>query len=186
MPHMKHPNHERGDTVTIPPIYQPPRIQRTAPASYRLINSIVVGESLQSTFDFCRDTRFLDKISPPRLRFRPRGRLDVRIRKGTEIEYDMRLHGIPVRWRSRIPVFHPPNRFVDEQTIGPYSQWKHLHTFKAIDDRNTEIGDLVDYTLPGGRILASIAQTLFVARDLISIFKYRSLKYRDYLGSPIF
>ena len=163
-------------------------MRRTGPASFQLTNSIVVGSNLGDVFEFCRDTRFLNEISPPLLHFQPRNapEIDVKIAAGTEIEYDMRLHGFPVRWRSRIPVYDPPHRFVDEQLSGPYIFWYHSHTFKSLDGRNTKIGDVVDYTLPGGPILASLAQLLFVRRDLIKVFAHRSMKYREYLGEPAY
>lgn len=137
-------------------------------------------------FDFCRDTRYLNEISPPLLHFQPRENphIDAGIAAGVEIEYDMRLHGLPVRWRSKIPVFEPPNRFIDEQMIGPYVFWSHTHTFEALDDRNTVIGDVVDYTLPGWPTIARIAHQLFVKRDLIGVFSHRSSKYRELLGDP--
>ena len=166
--------------------YFPPKVQRTSSSSFRLTNSIVVGSKLDVVFEFCRDTRFLNEISPPLLHFEPLNKpeVDAKIAAGIEIEYDMRLHGIPVRWRSRIPVYEPPHRFVDEQISGPYVFWSHTHTFKPIDDHNTVIGDVVNYTLPGGPILASLAQLLFVKRDLSKVFAHRSMKYRDFLGAP--
>ncbi len=168
-------------------VYAPPRVERIRGATFRLTNSIVVGSSIDKTFEFCRDTRFLNQISPSRLHFQPRNRpeIDVMINAGTEIEYDMRLHGFPVRWRSRIPVFDPPHRFVDEQMTGPYRYWSHTHTFASLDEHNTIIGDVVDYTLPGFPILGIVAQRLFVERDLKEVFEHRSMKYRDFLGEPV-
>ena len=170
-----------------PYTYIPPRLQRISPSSYRLTNEIVVGSSQKQAFEFCRDTRFLNEISPAILQFRPRNQpgIDVEINVGTEIEYDMRLHRIPVRWRSRIPVFEPPHRFIDEQLIGPYIFWSHTHTFKPIAGHNTAIGDVVEYTLPGGAMLAAVAQFVFVKRDLKKVFSHRSMKYREYLGEPL-
>ena len=166
--------------------YVPPEVSKTGRSSYRLTNEIVVGSPLEDVFEFCRDTRYLNQISPPLLHFQPRQRpeIDVKIAAGVEIEYDMRLHGLPVRWRSRISVFDPPHRFVDEQMTGPYLHWSHLHTFQALHDGNTLIGDVVDYKLPGGTVIANLAQMLFVKRDLKKVFSHRSMKYRELLGEP--
>ena len=167
--------------------YALPEVSRSGRSSFRLTNEIVVGCPLDEVFDFCRDTRYLNQISPPLLHFQPRNdpEVDVKIAAGTEIEYDMRLHGVPVRWRSRIPLLEPPHRFVDEQLIGPYLHWSHLHTFEALDDDNTLIGDVVDYKLPGGTLISNLAQFLFVKRDLVKVFSHRSRKYREFLGYPI-
>lgn len=166
--------------------YVAPKFRRVGPSSFQLTNSVVVGCPLDDVFEYCRDTRFLDEISPPLLRFRPREQpdVDVGIAEATEIEYDMRLHGFPVRWRSKIPVFEPPHRFIDEQMNGPYLYWSHNHTFEPLDDRNTAISDVVDYTLPGWPLIARMAHILFVKRALTEIFSHRSLKYREILGEP--
>jgi ligand-binding SRPBCC domain-containing protein len=42
------------------------------------------------------------------------------MREGLEIEYRLRLYGLPIRWRSRIDVWEPPRRFVDRQIAGPF------------------------------------------------------------------
>ena len=167
--------------------YKPPRVESVGPADYRLFNSIVVGRPLAETFEFCRDTRYLNEISPPSLRFRPKihPEQDVHITEGMEIEYEMRLHGIPVKWRSRISDFNPPYQFVDEQIEGPYVKWEHRHVFRAVGDRNTEIADVVDYTLPGGGFLAIVGQRLFIESDLCEVFEHRSIKYREILGEPV-
>ena len=166
--------------------YKPPRVERIGSTSFRLTNSVVVGLPLADAFEFCRDTRFLNEISPPLLHFQPRNRpeTDVKIAAGTEIEYDMRVHGVPMRWRSRIPVFDPPHRFIDQQLDGPYRSWSHTHTFASLNDHKTVIGDLVDYTIPGGPIVAFLTHLLFVERDLIKVFSHRSMKYREILGGP--
>ena len=50
--------------------------------------------------------------------------------RGTLIEYRLRLHGIPIRWRTKIVVWEPPHRFVDVQLSGPYRLWHHTHDFE--------------------------------------------------------
>ena len=137
-------------------------------------------------FDLRRDTRYLNEVSPPLLHFQPREKphVDSEIAAGVEIEYDMRLYGFPVRWRSKIPVFKPLNRFIDERMIDPHVSWSHTHTFESVDDRNTVIGDVVDYTLPGWPTIARIAHLKFEERGLIEVFSHRSSKYRGLLGDP--
>ena len=49
---------------------------------------------------------------------------------GTLIEYRLRLHGLPISWLTRIEVWEPGVRFVDQQLRGPYALWHHTHEFE--------------------------------------------------------
>ena len=59
---------------------------------------------------------------------------------------------------------------VDQQFKGPYTLWRHLHTFEETLD-GVLVKDAVDYILPMGSI-GRIAQPI-VKRDLLDIFRYR-------------
>lgn len=91
---------------------------------------------------------------------------------GTLIEYRLRLHRLPVRWRTRITAWEPPHRFVDTQIKGPYSLWEHTHTFTEDGLGATIIEDRVRYSIPFGP-LGELANRLLVQRDLRQIFDYR-------------
>ena len=84
------------------------------------------------------------------------------------IDYRLRVHGVPVRWRTEITAWEPPHRFVDDQLRGPYRWWHHEHLFEAVDG-GTRAVDRVDYAPTGGRL----ANRLLVQRDLERIFAYR-------------
>jgi ligand-binding SRPBCC domain-containing protein len=101
------------------------------------------------------------------------------MREGTEIEYRLKIHGIPVRWRSRITVWDPPNRFVDEQLRGPYRLWIHEHRFTE-DSCGTSCEDSVEYA-PLGRALI---KKLLVERDIRQIFAYRTEILQGLYGLP--
>jgi ligand-binding SRPBCC domain-containing protein len=94
------------------------------------------------------------------------------MRPGTLLDYKLRLHGVPVRWQTRIETWEPPARFVDIQLKGPYSLWEHTHLFEKGGDDATVIHDRVRYAIPLGP-LGAIAHRLFVRRDLERIFDYR-------------
>lgn len=121
-----------------------------------------------AVFPFFADPFNLQAITPPWLDFRVVGSTDATVRLGTEIDYRLRLHGVPLRWKSRITEWDPPHGFTDEQLRGPYRRWVHRHRFAARDG-GTHATDTVDYAVLGGALVAR----LFVARDVERIFAYR-------------
>ena len=74
---------------------------------------------IERTFDFFGDAANLEAITPPWLRFRIVTPRPIDMGEGALIEYRLKLHGIPVRWRTRIETWEPPHRFVDVQLIRP-------------------------------------------------------------------
>jgi ligand-binding SRPBCC domain-containing protein len=127
---------------------------------------------IDEAFAFYGDARNLELITPPWLGFEVTTPGPIEMGPGTLIEYRLRLHRLPVRWRTRIEVWEPPRRFVDVQVKGPYSLWEHTHTFEADGPRATIIEDRVRYSIPCGP-LGSLANRLLVRRDLRQIFDYR-------------
>jgi uncharacterized protein len=93
------------------------------------------------------------------------------VREGTLLDYRLRIHGIPVRWRTLIETWEPPSRFVDRQLKGPYKLWLHSHTFVPRDG-GTVVGDVVRYSLPLGPV-GELVHRAVVRRDLERIFAYR-------------
>jgi ligand-binding SRPBCC domain-containing protein len=122
-------------------------------------------------FAFYGEAANLEAITPPWLRFSvvtP----DVQMCPGALIDYRLRLHGVPIRWRTRIEAWEPPSRFVDVQVRGPFALWEHTHTFRADGDDAVIIADRVRYALPLGP-LGRLAHVAFVRRDLDRIFDHR-------------
>jgi ligand-binding SRPBCC domain-containing protein len=91
---------------------------------------------------------------------------------GAIIDYTIRWFGMPIRWRTRILSYRPPEMFVDEQLKGPYTLWHHTHTFMPTV-RGTEMTDVVRYRLPAG-VAGRMAHALLVRRQLEEIFDYRA------------
>ncbi len=118
-------------------------------------------------FAFFANAENLEAITPPWLRFRLTTPTPITITTGTMLDYRLRVHGIPLAWRSSITVWDPPRRFVDEQLRGPYRRWTHTHSFEE-ERGGTRVRDHVEFAAPGGRLVEWL-----VMRDVRRIFDYR-------------
>jgi ligand-binding SRPBCC domain-containing protein len=130
-------------------------------------------------FAFFADALNLEKITPPWLEFHVTTPQPIQMREGAEIEYRLKIRGIPIRWRSRITVWDPPRRFVDEQLRGPYRLWVHEHHFTE-ESGGTSCEDSVQYAPLGGALI----NKLMVERDVRQIFAYRSGRLKEMYGLP--
>jgi len=137
---------------------------------------------ISEAFDFYGDARNLERITPPWLGFEVTTPGPIEMGVGTLIEYRLRLHRVPVRWRTRIEIWEPPRRFVDVQVKGPYSLWEHTHEFEEDGAGATMIRDRVRYSIPFG-LLGEIADRALVRRDLRQIFDYRREAVARELGA---
>lgn len=131
-----------------------------------------VEVSIERAFAFYGDERNLEQLTPPWLHFEVTTPRPIAMEADTLLEYRLRLHGVPIRWQTRIDAWEPPARFTDFQQKGPYSLWEHSHTFESDGDGATVITDRVRYAIPFGP-LGSLAHVLFVRRDLERIFDFR-------------
>jgi len=124
-------------------------------------------------FAFFADAFNLEAITPPWLRFRILTPRPVSMGEGTLLDYRLRLHGIPIRWHTRIEVWEPGRRFVDRQLRGPYRLWHHTHSFASDGRGGTIMRDTVRYALPLGP-LGALAHLILVRRDVNAIFDHRA------------
>lgn len=130
-------------------------------------------------FPFFAAAENLGKITPPDLGFRIRSPLPIVMRLGALIDYTIKLYGLPLRWRTEITRWQPPNLFEDTQLKGPYAKWVHTHRFVE-NLGGTVIGDRVVYALPFGP-LGRLVHPL-VRRALKRIFDYRESVIRAELA----
>jgi ligand-binding SRPBCC domain-containing protein len=143
-----------------------------------------VPQPLDEVFDFFADARNLEALTPPWLRFEILTPMPIAMRPGARIDYRLRVHGVPLRWRSEITVWEPPHRFVDVQIRGPYRHWHHEHRF-AERDGGTAIGDVVDYAV-GGLFLEPLLHRFLVAPDVRRIFAYRQARLAQQFGASTY
>ena len=138
-------------------------------ATFEMSTAAWLPHPVDEVFAFFGDAHNLDLLTPPWLHFEVTTAKPIDMRAGTLIDYRLRLHGIPIRWRTRISLWEPSRRFIDEQLRGPYREWIHTHSFDPMDG-GTLMTDTVRYRVPGGRIV----NRLFVESDVARIFRYRA------------
>ena len=125
----------------------------------------------EGVFGFFAEAHNLEEITPPFLDFEVVTPRPIEMKVGTLIEYRLKLHGVRLRWLTRIDTWDPGVSFVDRQLKGPYRLWHHTHLFEP-DGEDTIMRDIVRYALPLGP-LGELARLALVRRDLDRIFEFR-------------
>lgn len=132
---------------------------------------------IEDIFDFFSKAENLGVITPPHLQFKILTPLPIEMKKGTLIEYQLKIYYIPFHWITEIIAWEPPYRFTDTQLKGPYRRWIHEHRFEEIEG-GTKMTDRVEYAVPGG-IFAPMIHQLFVKKDIQKIFSFRQQKCQE-------
>ena len=138
----------------------------------------IIKRPIEEVFDFFADAVNLEKITPPQLNFHIITPQPIDIKKGTLIEYQLKLRGVPIKWKTEITQWNPPFDFVDSALKSPYKQWIHLHTFEENANGETIMRDKVRYRLPF-EPLGDLAHW-YVKIELKKIFDYRYKIVEEY------
>jgi ligand-binding SRPBCC domain-containing protein len=164
------------DSRALAALAKPPRPQ---PGLRRHFSTVHLHRPLPEIFAFFSEVRNLEVLTPPELQLRVLGPEDVVAGAGAEVDLRMTVHGLPIRWRSRLVRWDPPSGFVDEQVSGPYSIWHHTHSFTDEGDR-VRMDDEVLYRLPLWP-LGELAAP-WVSRELDRVFSYRRARILEIFG----
>jgi ligand-binding SRPBCC domain-containing protein len=142
-------------------------------AFYQLFKKQFVPASVDEVWDFISSPANLKEITPDYMGFNITSEnLPEKMYPGMIISYKVRpLFGIPMRWVTEITHVVEKKYFVDEQRIGPYALWHHQH-FIEQHEKGVMMIDIVSYKPPVG-FFGSIANALFIRRQLEGIFAYR-------------
>lgn len=127
-----------------------------------------------TVFPFFAAAENLQRITPPWVDFRIVTPLPIEMKQGALIDYRLKVHGVPVSWRTEITAWDPMTHFVDTQLKGPYLRWVHSHRFTEVPG-GTLVEDDVEFSVPGGWPV----ERLFVRRDLRAIFLHRQRAILD-------
>ncbi|MSX01696.1 MAG: CDP-paratose 2-epimerase [Actinobacteria bacterium] len=138
----------------------------------------------EEVFPFFADAWNLEAITPPLLAFKVTTERPIAMFAGALIEYRLKIHRMPIRWKTLIEQWQPSELFVDTQIKGPYKLWHHTHTFEPLPGERTLMRDIVRYSIGYGPA-GDIAHKLFVGRDVESIFEYRAEVLAPLLAADI-
>jgi ligand-binding SRPBCC domain-containing protein len=138
---------------------------------YQYRTSIWLPKPIEEIFNFFCDAKNLESITPDLLQFKVLGMSTESIEKGTILDYQLKIHGLPKKWKTLIEQWDPPNSFVDTQLEGPYSLWHHTHQFISMHN-GTMMNDTVIYQPPLGPF-GRLANMAFIRKDIEAIFNYR-------------
>src|SRR5688572_24197584 len=101
-------------------------------ATFELSTAVWLPRPVEEVFPFFGNAHNLDVLTPPWLHFEILTPPPIGMRVGALIDYRISLRGLPMTWRTRITVWEPNRRFVDEQLRGPYREWIHTHDFEHV------------------------------------------------------
>ena len=138
---------------------------------YILETETYIPKPLNEVFDFFSKAENLNKLTPPDVHFKIMTPLPIDMKKGTLIDYRIKLNNIPFYWKTEITEWNPPFKFADNQVKGPYQTWFHEHSFVEKDGK-TYMKDKITY-LSKGWILVPLLHWLFVDKKVKQIFEYR-------------
>lgn len=149
---------------------------------FQLITDQNIPASLTDVWDYISSPHNLPDICPPYMDFRITSRdLPSKMYQGMIITYKLRpMLGVPVSWMTEITHVEDHEFFVDEQRVGPYKLWHHQHHVREIEG-GVAMRDIVTYQPPLG-ILGGIANSIFIKKQLQSIFNYRSAALEQRFG----
>jgi ligand-binding SRPBCC domain-containing protein len=139
-----------------------------------------IPKKVEEVFPFFSEAKNLETLTPELLQFKIVAQSTPEIQEGTLIDYQLKVHGIPMHWRTRIEEWKPGVQFVDTQLKGPYSRWHHNHRFESLQG-GTLLSDRVLYRLPGGG-MGSLMAGSKVRSDVRQIFEYRREKIEKLFG----
>ena len=144
--------------------------------SYYQFSSVqYLNTDLKSVWEFASSPKNLKKITPDYMLFNITSNNKDKIYPGMIISYNVApILNIKLNWVTEITQVFENKYFIDEQRIGPYSLWHHQHLFE-LEDKKVKMTDIVTYKPPFG-LLGRIANSLFIKKQLESIFEFRREK----------
>ena len=142
-------------------------------AFYQLHKTQLVNGSIEDVWDFISSPGNLKRITPDYMGFEINSKdMPGKMYPGMIISYIVKpVLGIKMLWVTEITHVEEMMYFVDEQRIGPYSMWHHQH-FIEPSGQGVLMTDIVSYS-PPFRFLGALTNSIFISKQLNTIFDYR-------------
>jgi ligand-binding SRPBCC domain-containing protein len=151
-------------------------------AFYQLTKTQKLPTTINDIWEFISSPVNLKEITPDYMGFNITSNTGMeKMYPGMIITYKVSpILGIKLDWMTEITHMKEYQYFVDEQRIGPYSMRHHQHKIEPIEG-GVLMTDIITYQPPLG-IIGSIAQNLFIKRQLQKIFDYREFALEKRFG----
>jgi len=140
---------------------------------------VTLHNTQQAVCDFLLSPANIQKISPPDTGLRFTSAPD-RISEGSQLEFEIRGFGQTQRLIHTISVLEYPERFVEQQTVGPLKSWVHEHRIAALAPGLVEVTDTIQFAPPGGLVGLLMTESR-ILDNLHEGFAYRQRKMQELL-----
>jgi len=129
-----------------------------------------VQASLAEVAAFHRQSASMGAITPPPVIVRVH-QAPALLNNNDEMAFTLWLGPLPIRWLARIEEVTATG-FVDRQVRGPFQQWVHRHTFRAISPTITEVVDEIEIALTDQWFWRIVGWGMYL--NLPLLFAYRA------------
>ena len=145
---------------------------------FQFISIQYLDTDIKSVWEFASSPKNLKKITPDYMLFNITSEIEDKMYLGMIISYKVApILKLKLNWVTEIKHVVENKFFVDEQRIGPYALWHHQHLFEVVD-KKVRMTDIVTYKPPFG-FIGRLANTLFIEKQIKSIFEYRKIKMNE-------
>ncbi|MEA2548111.1 MAG: hypothetical protein QOE42_709 [Chloroflexota bacterium] len=136
----------------------------------RIVVETSISAPIERVFDVARDIDVHLASQEGRREEAIAGRTTGRIGLGETVTFRARHLGVTMTLTSRVTVFEPPTRFVDEQVSGPFAAFRHEHVFRATATGTVMTDDWLHRSPLGlvGRIVDAVVLDRYLRRQLIA------------------
>ena len=140
----------------------------------RYTNRIRLKAPLNKVVEFHSDSRALKKLTPPPIivtfnEIQPLGEQSV-------TDFTMWFGPLPVRWVAVHSDVDTRQGFTDEQVRGPFSYWRHRHSFIVVDEQTTDVVDEIRAEIGKGLGFGLLSRFMWLTAPLLFAYRARVMR----------